>query len=252
MSESEPRTESDDVWDSGETYESYVGRWSRVVAREFLTWLAIPSGARWLDVGCGTGALTQTILALAKPAAVLGVDPSERYIAFAQRQIDDDRARFAIGDARALPVGEQSFDAAVSGLALNFVPAADHLSAVRGMVNAVLPGGTVAAYVWDYAGQMQFMRHFWDAAAVLDPAARALDEGRRFPICRPEPLAALFRAGALSDVVVRPIDIPTTFRDFDDYWSPFLGGQGPAPAYVASLTVDQQARLSARIRDGLP
>src|SRR4030095_4043901 len=112
--------------------------------------------------------------------------------------------------------------------------------------------GVVALYVWDYAGGMQLMRHFWDAAGSLDPAALPLDEGRRFPICRPEPLAALFRDAALAEVDVRALDVPTVFRDFDDYWTPFLGGQGPAPGYCSSLDEARRTALRERIRARLP
>ena len=114
------------------------------------------------------------------------------------------------------------------------------------------PEGIVAAYVWDYAGKMQLMRHFWNAAAALDPAAYDLDEGRRFPICHPEPLRELFQGAGLHQVEVRPIDIATDFQDFDDYWSPFLGGQGPAPGYAQSLSDERRAALRERIRAGLP
>jgi hypothetical protein len=116
----------------------------------------------------------------------------------------------------------------------------------------VRPGGIVAAYVWDYAGQMQLMRFFWDAAVVLDPTARDLDEGRRFPLCQPEPLKQLFLAAGLHNVEVRAIDIPTDFRDFDDYWSPFLGSQGPAPGYAMSLSEEQRVALREHIRASLP
>jgi SAM-dependent methyltransferase len=239
-------------WDSAAAYESYVGQWSRLVAREFLGWLAVPAGGRWLDVGCGTGALSRTILDLVEPASVLGVDPSEGYVAHARERIADPRARFEVGDARALPVADGAFDAVVSGLVLNFVPDAERAGAVAGMRRAVRPGGVVAAYVWDYAEGMQLMRRFWDAAVALDPAARELDEGRRFPLCRPEPLAALFRGAGLGGVAVLAVEVPTEFRDFDDFWAPFLGGQGPAPAYVMSLGEDRRAALRERIRSRLP
>jgi hypothetical protein len=114
------------------------------------------------------------------------------------------------------------------------------------------PGAVVAAYVWDYAGGMELMRRFWDAAAALDPAAAELDEGRRFPLCREEPLASLFGGAGLREVAVRAIDVPTRFRDFDDYWNPFLGGQGPAPGYAMALGEDERAALRERIRAGLP
>ena len=120
------------------------------------------------------------------------------------------------------------------------------------MVRATCPGGIVAAYVWDYAGEMQLMRRFWESAAALDPAALDLDEGRRFPLCRPERLERLFQDAGLIQVDVRAIDAPTIFRDFDDYWSPFLGGQGPAPGYVMSLTDARRAALREHIRASLP
>ena len=242
-----PRKE---VWASGAAYEPYVGRWSRLVAREFLKWLDVPRGRRWLDVGCGTGALTETILSSAAPAEVRGVDPSPGFLGYAQEQIRDPRASFAQGDAQALPEEAGSYDVAVSGLVLNFVP--DPALAVAEMRRVVCPGGTVAAYVWDYAAKMQMTRHFWDAAVALDPAALELDQGRRFPICNPDALSQLFRDAGLVAVEVRAIDIPTTFRDFDDYWTPFLGGQGPAPGYTMSLSEERRAALREYIRSRLP
>lgn len=242
--------EQQDRWSSGASYEQYVGRWSRLVAREFLRWLAVPPQARWLDIGCGTGALSQTILEVASPRSVLGVDSSEGYLALAREQVQDTRASFLQGDAQALPVASAAFDVIVSGLVLNFVPQPGH--ALKEMVRAARKGGLVAAYVWDYAGQMQLMRYFWDAAVALDPAAYALDEGVRFPLCQPDPLRQLFQAARLEQVEVRSIDIPTIFRNFDDYWSPFLGGQGPAPGYAMSLSEEQRGALRERLRVTLP
>lgn len=239
-----------DTWASGAAYEPYVGRWSRLVAREFLAWLAIPQGARWLDIGCGTGALSQTILDVASPREITGIDPSEGYITFARQQVRDHRVSFRIGDAEALPEASASYDAVVSGLVLNFVPQPSR--AVAEMQRVARVGGIVAAYVWDYASQMQLMRYFWDAAVALDPAASKLDEGQRFPICQPEALMQLFRAEGLREVEVCIIDVPTAFRDFDDYWSPFLGGQAPAPGYTMSLSEEQRSALRESLRATLP
>jgi len=141
-------------------------------------------------------------------------------------------------------------EAVVSGLALNFILRPEQ--AIAEMARAARPGGCVAAYVWDYAGRMQFLRHFWNAAVALDPGAIELDEGRRFPLCNPGPLAELFQGAGLTRVEARPIDVWTAFTDFDDFWSPFLGSQGPAPGYVMSLSEAGRAALRERLRLSLP
>lgn len=239
-----------DRWSSGDAYEPYVGRWSRLVARDFVDWLVLPPGRAWIDVGCGTGALSQTILERCSPRRVLGVDPSKGYLDYAQSRLVDRRVSFRVGDARALPCDDGEGEVVVSGLVLNFVPGP--LDALSEMARVAGPGGTLAAYVWDYAGKMQLMRHFWDAAVALDPAAAELDEGRRFPIAQRGPLVELFQRAGLLDVESRPIDVPTVFRDFEDYWSPFLGGQAPAPGYCMALDEARRVALRERIRAGLP
>jgi SAM-dependent methyltransferase len=237
-------------WTVGTAYETYVGRWSRPVGAEFLRWLAAPPGWRWVDVGCGTGALTGAILVAADPAEVIGVDPAEGFLELARTAVDDPRATFRAGDARQLPVPNDYADAVVSALALNFIP--DATAAVGEFTRVARAGGVIAAYVWDYAEGMAMMRHFWDVAVGLDPAAAELDEGRRFQLCRPEPLRALWTQAGLVDVAVQAIEVPTVFADFDDYWSPFLGGQGPAPGYAGSLPGEKRAALRERLRARLP
>jgi SAM-dependent methyltransferase len=140
-------------------------------------------------------------------------------------------------------------DVAVSGLVLNFVP--DHGSMTREMARITRPGGSVAAYVWDYADGMQMMRHFWDAAIAVSPSDATLDEGERFPLCRPGPLRELFERAQLKSVTVRAIDIPTVFRDFDDYWNPFLGKTGAAPAYLASVGDEVRERIRLHLKSRL-
>ncbi len=220
------------------------------MARDFLDWVSVRSGSRWLDIGCGTGALTGSVLAHAAPGELVGVDRSDRYVAYAREQVQGRRARFAVCDAQQLPFDRNTFDAVVSGLVLNFIP--DPLRAVGEMARVARRGGTLGTYVWDYAGGMELMRHFWDAAVALDSAALELDEGRRFPLCQPGPLADLWHAAGLLDVEFRAIDVPTIFVDFDDYWSPFLGGQGPAPGYAMSLEEQRRTALRERIRSTLP
>jgi SAM-dependent methyltransferase len=239
-----------EVWAVGDAYEAYVGRWSGRVAEVFLRWLDVPAGRRWLDVGRGTGALTATVLTVADPVEVIGVDTSEEFLANARARIVDTRSTFRAGDAPSLPLPDRRFDAVVSGLALNFVP--DPRRAAVEFARVATSGGVAAAYVWDHAEGMAMMRYFWDAAAALDPAAAEMDEGRRFPLCRPEPLGRLWADAGLDEVTVQAVEVPTVFADFDDYWRPFLGGQGPAPGYVMSLTEEHRLALRDLLRVRLP
>ena len=235
-----------ETWQSGDEYEAYVGRWSRVVAREFLAWLGKQPSSRWLDVGCGTGALTEVILQETAPIEIVGIDPSPGFIAHARTQVADPRVRFEQGDACNLPLPNGMFDAVVSGLVLNFVPQPEQ--AVAEMRRTARSGGLIGSYVWDYAGGMQFMRHFWDAAVELNPSADGLDQGNRFPLCNPERLTKLFDGAGLHRIQTTAIDVLTVFRDFDDYWVPFLGGQGAAPTYVKTLSEAQRATVRDHLR----
>ena len=239
-----------DPWKSGNPYEYFMGRWSRPVAHNFLEWLSISEHRCWLDVGCGTGVLSLSILNKTAAQEILAVDASDAFIAYAQQTHQDTRLRFQVGDARKLPAETSYFDVVVSGLALNFIPVP--LVALTEMVRTTRAGGVVAIYVWDYAEKMQMLRYFWDAAMVIDPTAKELDEGERFPLCRPAALEALFQEAGLKNVEVWAIDVPTIFRDFNDYWSPFLGGQGPAPGYVMSLKKEQRTALEEQLRTMLP
>lgn len=244
------RNERGSLWRKGEAYDSFMGRWSALVAAKFLDWLDQDPQLRWLDVGCGMGALSTAITRHWAPLEVVGVDASPEFVALAQATSSNDNQRFVIGNAESLPFGVDSFDAAVSGLVLNFVPRKER--AVAELHRVVRPGGIAALYVWDYSGRMEFLRHFWDAATALDQAARSLDEGVLFPVCRLEPLVQLFHDCGFEDVQAKPIDVPTRFTRFEDYWNPFLGGQGPAGAYCESLSEDRRTKLRERLRESIP
>lgn len=239
-----------DRWHDGPGYEAYVGRWSRRVAERFLPWLDVARGAAWLDLGCGTGVLTRAILDLEDPATVVGIDPSPGFLNRARTTIRDPRVAFIEGTAESLPVEAGSADAVAGGLVLNFIP--DLAAALADIQRVARPEAVVAGYVWDYGGEMQLIRRFWDAAIALDPAAAALDEAVRFPLCRPEALEAAFVGAGFDDVVVTAIDVPTVFRDFEDYWSPFLSGVAPAPGYAMSLDDEARERLRNRLDWALP
>ncbi|WP_062645779.1 class I SAM-dependent methyltransferase [Streptomyces maremycinicus] len=234
-----------DMWAVGDAYARYMGRWSRPVAEGFVAWLGCGDGLRWLDVGCGTGALTAVVAARCRPSTVVALDRSAAFLASARATVAAP-VSWVTADALALPVRDQACDAVVSGLALNFLSTPG--AAVAEATRAVRPGGQVAAYVWDYAEGMTLLRRFWDAAVSVDPSAAALDEGHRFPHCRPAELRTLWTGAGLDDVEVVPIEVPTVFADFTDMWEPFLGGQGPAPDYVAALAPAARDRLCAALR----
>ena len=235
-----------DIWQAADAYEKYIGRWSRLIARDFISLLSVPAGGFWIDVGCGSGALTDAILALGAPATVAALDRSFEFVAQSRLSAADARADWIVGDAISLPIRDGLATAAVSGLVLNFVPQPE--ATVREMSRCVKPGGTVATYLWDYAGGMQIIRLFWDAARSIDGAAAEFDEATRFPLCHPAPLEHLFTGAGLTQVAVTSITVPTIFESFDDLWLPFLGGQGPAPTYVASLSEEKRAALRERLR----
>ena len=248
---SEPAVESlQETWAEGDAYDYYMGRWSRRVAAEFVDWMHAAPYLAWADIGCGTAPLTQEILARAEPRVVTAVDRYDGYLENARARIEDLRAIFEKGEAESLPLEDDSVHFAVSGLILNVVD--DLPKALAEMKRVTKPGGVVAAYVWDHAGHMQYLRTFWNAARSLDPEAEAWDKGLRSPHCRPEPLRQAFQDAGLDEVIVRNIDIITSFSSFDDYWAPFLGGQGTAPSYCVGLQEEQREALRQKLEESLP
>ncbi len=240
----------EDTFSNAKSYESYVGRWSRLVAHDFVAWVGAGPQQAWLDVGAGTGILTQVILQDASPSKVVGLDLSQDYIEFARQHVHDDRVEFRVGNAVDAAPESPEFDVSVAGLVLNFVPSPEQV--VRNMAQVVKDGGAVAAYVWDYSGQMEMMRHFWDAAIKVDPAANEMDAGQRFTICDPNNLRSLFQSTDLKAVEVVPIDIQTRFKNFDDYWLPFLGAQGSVSKYLRGLNDETLLALRGQLQKQLP
>ncbi len=240
-----------DAWQAGDSYDVYMGRWSRQVAPRFLDWFAMPAGLDWLEIGCGTGALSAAILARCSPRSLIALDQSEGFVARAIVNVPDERVEFRVGDAQALPVEPGTRDAIVSALVLNFVP--DKAKALAEMRRVARRGARIGFYVWDYPGRgVEFMREFWNAAVALDARAAELTEDKRFPFCTPESLVDLATKAGLTAVDCTAIETPTVFKDFEDFWRPFTLGAGPAPGYCASLDPGARERLRNKLHDGLP
>lgn len=240
-----------DAWNAGDSYDRYMGRWSRMIAPRFLAWLAAPGDREWLEVGCGTGALSRAILDQGAPQHLIAIDPSEGFLAQAKANVPDARAEFRRGDAQDLPIEAGSQDVVVSALVLNFVP--DRLRALSEMRRVARRGATIAFYVWDYpGGGIEFMRAFWSAATSLDPQASDLTEDKRFPFCTQERLVELGQEAGLASVESAAIETPTVFTSFEDYWQPFTLGAGPAPGYCTTLDPEPRQRLKERLEASLP
>lgn len=223
-----------------------MGRWSRPLARKFVEWLRPPASAHWLEVGCGTGALTSAICDGCEPATVLACDPSAQFLDHARTQVSDDSASFVVAGAEALPHRQGGFGLAVSGLVLNFLP--EPLQVATSIRQRLHPGGTFAAYVWDYSEGMEFLRAFWEEAIAADPHAATRAEHLGFPLCRPPALVSLLETAGFAHVQVGSLEIPTDFANFDDYWLPFLRGTGTGPSFVTSLDPSGRDLLRDRLK----
>jgi SAM-dependent methyltransferase len=239
-----------DRWTSGGDYDRWMGRWSRLLAHEFLSWLNLPAGLRWIDICCGSGVLTEAIVERNAPASVVGVDISPEQINFAREHRARDYVTFETANAMSLPFADASFDLAVSGIGLNYVP--NPVKVLEQSQRVLRPGGVAAIYVWDYEGGARFLREFWDAAIAADPEATAFDQARRFPMCTPEGLLDLFAQTKFEDATTQPLHIVTRFTSFDDYWEPILRGQGSAPTYLATRDRQTQTKIRDRLRGTLP
>jgi SAM-dependent methyltransferase len=181
---------------------------------------------------------------------VVACDPSEPFIEYARQHQRDPRVSFVVSGIGKLPTRSEGFDSVTSLLALNFFPNPE--AAIEEMRGVTALNGLVSACVWDYAGRMEFLRRFWDSVVAVDRNAAELDEGQRFPVCRQDALETLFRRGGLGDVVCESIEIPTRFSTFADFWTPLLGGTGPAPSYIASLETARREALAAHLGRSLP
>jgi len=219
------------------------------MAPVFLNWLNFPDNMHWLDLGCGTGALSEAIFNKCKPDHLYCIDPSVEFLEKAKGK-NSFKAQFLVGGASEIPLADHAVDFVVSGLAFNFFP--DLTGAFSEMKRVLKESRTIAAYVWDYADRMDFLRVFWDSAREADANAIKFDEGIRFPICNPGNLKDAFQKACLTDIETSYLDIDTVFKNFSDYWNPFKGGQGPAPGYLALLNGNLQNKIKNTLLKKLP
>ena len=232
-------------WSSKLLYDNFMGKWSRLIAQKFLLWLRETNNVNtksWLDVGCGTGALTYEIANNFSPSHILGLDPSPEYLPNNTMQ---DIIEFMVGNSSQIPVNGEIYDYVVSGLALNFMD--DKAASIGEMKRVLKHTGCLALYVWDYSGQMEFLRIFWDAAGEIKPEAKKLDEGVQFPVCKKPALIKLFTESQLKEIKLTELIIDTKFKDIEDYWKPFLGGQGPAGSFLISLNESDRKLIKYKI-----
>ncbi len=236
-------------WTSLESYELRSGRWSRKIAREFLAWLRVDEDREWLDVGCGSGALLQAILEKKRPKRVVGCDRSEDGLA-AARIAFGARAELVRASCDSMPFPDGDFDAVVSGLLLNLLTHPDR--AMTEMVRVIRTGGLIAAYVWDFGDGMQMMRRFWDAAIAIDARAVERDQAKKFTITNERSLTAVFERSGIESIHASAFEVPTVFRDFDDFWEPLVSGEGSIPNYAKSLEPEKLRAVRERLVNLLP
>jgi SAM-dependent methyltransferase len=226
-------------------YERYMGRWSRLLVPGYLDFAGVRDGQRILDVGTGTGAVALGIAARTSSAEIVGIDPSEAFLAAGRKQAAASRVRFELGDAQAMPFPDASFDQALSLLVLNFVKNPE--KAIAEMQRVTRPGGTVSGCVWDYNEGMQMARFFWDEAVALDPSMAPKDQ-RNMKFARQGELGDAWRTAGLTAVKEHALVIDQRYANFADYWLPFLEGAGAAGAFVASLSPERRHEIESRLR----
>lgn len=222
---------------SGRAYDRFMGRYSRPLAVAFAEVAGVQAGQSALDAGCGPGALTGVLADRLGAGSVAAFDPSPPFVAECAARHPGVDVR--TGRAEAIPFAAGRFDRVLAQLVLHFVT--DPVQAAREFRRVLRPGGVAAACVWDFAEGMQLLRHFWDAALAIDPAAP--DEARTLRFGRAGEIAELFGTAGLADVAETTLEVHSSYPSFDELWSGFLAGIGPTGSYCLSLPDDQRAAL---------
>jgi ubiquinone/menaquinone biosynthesis C-methylase UbiE len=235
---------TNDLWTDGALYEKYTGRWSRLIANKFIDWLDVKQARMegCVDMGCGTGALSEALIANDVCTSLTCLDRSPAYLSFAKQRIQSSNVQFVTGDVQSTSLSASEHPLIVSGLVLNFVDSPEKM--LREMVRIGRSGAVLGVYIWDFSDGMKPIRKFWDAARLSGaPNVDELDAGIQFPICKRENLLQIVTESGWVEPCVEPIEIDAHFENFDDYWSPFLSGQGTGPAFAVSLDEDTRERV---------
>jgi SAM-dependent methyltransferase len=240
-------SKADEIFSDGEVYERLMGRWSRLVGEEFLNWLGLPQGLRWLDVGCGNGAFTEELIARCTPATVMAIDPSDDQLSYARTRPGTRMTQFQVGDAQKIPFGDASFDIAIMALVLSFLP--DPAKAIAEMVRVVRPGGWVATYMWDLPG----------GGAPVTPIYAAVKSLGLAPPLPPRPgdtrldaMRELWKTAGIEAIGSRVIRIQVAFANFDDFWDSNTVPIGPQGKLIQGMSPSAREQLRARLREHLP
>jgi SAM-dependent methyltransferase len=232
----------------GAAYEAWLGRWTRKLAEPFLDFAQFPDSGDLLDVGCGTGALTFVMAQRWPGRRVVGVDLAAPFIDYARSRSSANEPQFEVGDACALPYTGGRFAGVAAQFVLMFIPRPE--LALNEMVRVARPGGTLVAALWDLRGGLVFERILWDTAVAIDPGARAVRDWRfNAPTVLPDGLPRLFRHAGLEDIERASLTVRTDFADFEDYWQPLQGGQGPVGQYFRKLTPELKTRIKDAVHD---
>ena len=239
------------MFEDGEAYNRQMGRWSRQLAPLFIDFIGIRPGDQVLDVGCGTGSLASTIASRTQAAEIVGIDPSEGFIACARAHNPHSHLRFEIGDACALPYADASFDRCLCLLAVNHIP--DAKKAAREMRRVAKLGAVLGAAMWDGTGGNEFNDIMWTVAEILDAKVSRPSESPK-SYSSPATLKNLFKQAGVQDIEAMALTIDCELQNFAEFWGKYEEGQGPGGYYVRGLPESSRTALRDKlfetVRDG--